>query len=619
MTLNGSDNFSVISLEKLNDDEAKQYLGGTVFVGVLMVIGVIGNLHVIYVYAFKLRPCNLRVFILCLGFVDILTCSVGMPFVVYDLTHPLMFYARFVCKALRFLNYFNSSASALLLMLVSIERYRKICVPMGRQLSERSSKICCGLVLILALLMSWPAPLLYGQSSVSTKYENVTGSKCFTEDKFKETPYQAYFNIFLIFIFIVTSVVLVVLYVLVAKEIFRNYHFRIKYIRKVNYGSKASKTIKASEDTKHRISQKPNNFKFYLESESDTATKLSDVSNSSDSKTHPQNERIEAYQMKQTKNVETNGKSDIDSRMVTLDEEQYTANTNNDDFDNIIQTDTKREIIFKNLDSYTHRDDYQHMNAFLVNITSSNYSCGQGQDLASAAANEILQNNITQSSTSSYGNTPVHDTYSNRFTTTAEHNGFVNPIFAISTNDSDMPTFREVNKSSTVLDSSFNKPNMASGSSSDWAGGAEDIGETITHLEPCSTINTVTPTIVTSYLKNNSVEAVTKERNGQSGLNRYRSGFDPAKEESTKTKRITLILFMITLVYFCSFLPHLILKILVFVKRDYLSSLTFSESFAYHTFVWSFFINNVANPFIYGFCDQKFREELKSLYCKCRR
>jgi hypothetical protein len=37
-------------LQDLNYEEAKQYIGGVVFVSIIMIIGIIGNLHVLYVY-----------------------------------------------------------------------------------------------------------------------------------------------------------------------------------------------------------------------------------------------------------------------------------------------------------------------------------------------------------------------------------------------------------------------------------------------------------------------------------------------------------------------------------------------------------------------------------------
>ena len=78
-------------LQDLNYQEAKQYIGGVVFVSIIMIIGIIGNLHVLYVYSFRIKPSNYRIFILTLAVLDLLTCVIGMPFIIMDLRNPLTF------------------------------------------------------------------------------------------------------------------------------------------------------------------------------------------------------------------------------------------------------------------------------------------------------------------------------------------------------------------------------------------------------------------------------------------------------------------------------------------------------------------------------------------------
>ena len=110
------------TIEELNIEEAKQYIGGVVFVSILMVMGIIGNVHVIFVYAFKMKPSNHRIFILVLAVLDLITCSIGMPFIIVDLRNPLTFTMVSACKVLRFINYFICTSSALVLLVIAIER-----------------------------------------------------------------------------------------------------------------------------------------------------------------------------------------------------------------------------------------------------------------------------------------------------------------------------------------------------------------------------------------------------------------------------------------------------------------------------------------------------------------
>jgi hypothetical protein len=109
-------------LSELNHEEAKQYIGGVVFVSIIMVFGFVGNLHVLLVYTFRIKPSNHRIFILVLGALDFTTCIVGMPFIIVDLRNPLTFTMPFACKTLRFINYFICSASIFTLLVIAADR-----------------------------------------------------------------------------------------------------------------------------------------------------------------------------------------------------------------------------------------------------------------------------------------------------------------------------------------------------------------------------------------------------------------------------------------------------------------------------------------------------------------
>ena len=110
-----------------------------------------------------------------------------------------------------------------------IFRYRKICVPVGTQISGRLVQYLCVIVFFTALLFSWPAPVLYGHNTVYTRVPNITGVRCYTDDALLDTKYQAYFNTFLILIVIVVFVILVVLYSLIGAAISKHSSFKSKY------------------------------------------------------------------------------------------------------------------------------------------------------------------------------------------------------------------------------------------------------------------------------------------------------------------------------------------------------------------------------------------------------
>ena len=206
-------------LSELNSKETSKHIGGIIFISVLMVTGVFGNSHVLAIYGRKIKPSNHRTFIFVLGMVDMIACCVGMPFVLVDLTHQLTFTMIAMCKIVRFVNYFVGVTSSLLMLVVTIDRYRKVCHPLKWQISDKMAKVACGLVILFGIGSSWPTLFLFGNSTVETEHKNVTGVRCATDDKFVETNYQKLFNMYLIGVVVVTFVVHIVLYIFICRAL----------------------------------------------------------------------------------------------------------------------------------------------------------------------------------------------------------------------------------------------------------------------------------------------------------------------------------------------------------------------------------------------------------------
>lgn len=88
----------------------------------------------------------------------------------------------------------------------------------------------------------------------------------------------------------------------------------------------------------------------------------------------------------------------------------------------------------------------------------------------------------------------------------------------------------------------------------------------------------------------------------------------------SSTRRTTLMLFLITLVYLLSFLPYLVLMIVKVLDRDSLSGSGGGWELLHNFLLRSYFINSMANPIIYSFCSRTFRIECAQiLRCRCCR
>lgn len=84
------------------------------------------------------------------------------------------------------------------------------------------------------------------------------------------------------------------------------------------------------------------------------------------------------------------------------------------------------------------------------------------------------------------------------------------------------------------------------------------------------------------------------------------------------TRKTTLTLLAVTIAFLLSGVPHYSLVVTTRIKKDFNCKMSFTEGFAYYTFVFSILLNNAVNPFIYGFLDVKFRRELCILYKSIR-
>lgn len=348
-------------------------IGRLVFVSIMMLLGVIGNTLVLYLFTFKFPKSNHRIYILCLAVLDMIACSICIPAVIAG-TITITCNSAVACTLIEFLFYFNSSGSGLILVVIAVDRYKKICYPLGKQMNERMAKIACSIAIVISVLIAWPAPILY-LISIRKNYDDVN-------------RYGLYFYGILLLVVFGSFVTLIVLYSFIGHRLWKQAKARSKLLNPTIQGAASS---------------------------SGSGT----------------------------------------------------------DNSNTVSTGT------------------------------------MGKHASSGA--EMTKENTIQ-----------------------------------------MQPLSENNEETT------NHP-----------------------ITPKKFQNKVDP-------KNNT--------------------------RAKKTRKTTLMLFMITVIFIVSFVPHLALRITAFLNKNFLDHMTFAEALLYHTFVYSFFINNMANPIIYGFCDPRFRREVRKIY-----
>nr|XP_022290174.1 cholecystokinin receptor type A-like [Crassostrea virginica] len=177
---NTSGNVSMVgSLEDWNSEIATERIPNTVVLCLYMVIGVTGNLLVILVYKSRRHmQTDNRYFILFLAELDLVAVVISVPYSLY-----LNFYFLFpkgaaVCKIFAFLLQTGGVTSGIVLLYISIQRYKLVCRPARRQITALHRKVMLGVNLAFGMLFSIPIAAFYDVSEVYNAQRNVSGHEC---------------------------------------------------------------------------------------------------------------------------------------------------------------------------------------------------------------------------------------------------------------------------------------------------------------------------------------------------------------------------------------------------------------------------------------------------------
>ncbi|XP_060583729.1 hydroxycarboxylic acid receptor 2-like isoform X2 [Ruditapes philippinarum] len=155
-----------------NELKSESLIPAVVILAFLMVVGFVGNLHVLFVYAFRVKPTNHRIYIIFLSIQDITACTILIPLRIYIYNNLWTHSNVFTCKFGSFMMCLILTGSAFTLILVAIDRYRKICNPHGWQIKRPIAKLLCFVVTLCACFCSWPTAALDGEGIVSIDEEN---------------------------------------------------------------------------------------------------------------------------------------------------------------------------------------------------------------------------------------------------------------------------------------------------------------------------------------------------------------------------------------------------------------------------------------------------------------
>ena len=165
---------TILTVEQLTEDLAKTVLPVTIFIGIEAIIGFIGNILILIVYAKWYVHCNFRYFVLSLSVYDFTSCITALPGEIFSQLNWYDYQHAWICKLKSYFNVFTAWGSAFTLLFLAFDRYRKICRPLEWQIHPSVAlKLCvCGIT--LASLVSLPVIILWGKQSYQYTMNGIT-------------------------------------------------------------------------------------------------------------------------------------------------------------------------------------------------------------------------------------------------------------------------------------------------------------------------------------------------------------------------------------------------------------------------------------------------------------
>lgn len=233
-----------ITLEYLNDQETKRRIVPLVYLSVLTVLGVPGNILILFIYMVKFKKkATHRTFVIALAITDLLNCVFTIPFEIAQMTHEYTFHTEWLCKFGRTLNAIFTTSSALILVALSANRYRRICQPLGIQLTYHQALKCIVCISFLTLVLSWPESILTGLK-LHDLVNNLTGFDCSNHQHFGGTYYPMVHSITMLFVYMSCMISLLIMCFSIGRNIIIQDEFRSQFRLSVMFRPKSScKTV----------------------------------------------------------------------------------------------------------------------------------------------------------------------------------------------------------------------------------------------------------------------------------------------------------------------------------------------------------------------------------------
>ncbi|XP_060608209.1 olfactory receptor 8H1-like [Ruditapes philippinarum] len=205
---------------------AERLVPATVILYVLVIIGIFGNIMAIVFYMRSSKRTPPTLLITCMAAADLGTCLAGIP-VISEMIVNVNYSLAIACKLTHFFGLWAGASACFVLWLISIDRYRKICYPLAKQMTISTVKYLVVGVTSFALLLAIRFLVTFDSVEVNVMVHDdnttVKGLYCTTSDDYKLIALVFYAIDFLFILMIWITVVVTyskIIYTIITRRVF---------------------------------------------------------------------------------------------------------------------------------------------------------------------------------------------------------------------------------------------------------------------------------------------------------------------------------------------------------------------------------------------------------------
>lgn len=166
-------------IDEWNQQLGNHLIGNNVILVLYIIFGVFGNVLVIFIYSYKLsKKKDDRYFIPILAASDLVACTVGASYALALNLLPAKFTNDILCKVLWYFSESTTISSGLLLIVIAVQRYIKVCKPL-RTFTTRWKQIAIVLCVLVSSIFAIPTLFFYGRLTFPHQVNtSIVGSRC---------------------------------------------------------------------------------------------------------------------------------------------------------------------------------------------------------------------------------------------------------------------------------------------------------------------------------------------------------------------------------------------------------------------------------------------------------